>query len=143
MKLISFIDDLKVWDRFYYVNLEFFKKSRENSHVDFYEIEVTKVTQRTLYVIQSTVCWIKRPQITKLAKRELVLQDMEDDYAGGYKRTKEQAMFFLKEYKMFIENNAQSEDSEEPIALENDLKEHCLSILNEAIDVIEGKYIIW
>ena len=51
-------------------------------------------------------------------------------------------MFFLNEYKAFIEINAQNEDSDKPQPMDEELKAHCISVIQEGIDKIEGKYII-
>ena len=142
-KLISFIDDLKVGDKFYYVNVEFFKTRKELSNVFCYELEITNVTSRTVHVKQHKICWlfdIKEKEKLSIAK--IRREDLENDYAGGFKRTKEQVMFFLNEYKAFIEINAQNEDSDKPQPMDEELKAHCISVIQEGIDKIEGKYII-
>ncbi len=104
---ISFINFLQPGEVFYYVNVEMFKEAREYSHVDFYKHTVLKSTRRSVtFTTEVTSGWQQPTTKRKLLKKDMRLFDRLNDYAAGYKKNYDQAMFFLLKYReMFVETN--------------------------------------
>lgn len=133
----SFLFDIKEWDVFYYVDIELFPEDRtqEYSHVDFYELTARGVTDTEITYETFKVSGWSRPSMANTEdKRDMATRDLMNDLSWGYKRNKEQAIYFVKAYRdMFI--------NEDPAMAEKH-RIHCLKVLNEALDVIEWRLII-
>jgi len=133
----SFLYDIKEWDVFYYVDVELFEddRAREYSHVDFYEMTARNVTDTEITYETFKVCGWSKPSMAHTEdKQEMVTRDLMNDLSWWYKRTKEQALYFLKEYRdIFADENPNIAEK---------FRIHSLKVLNEAIEVIEWRLII-
>lgn len=134
----SFIDQIKKGDIFYYVNVEIFKDGvnsrKEMSHVDFIEIEAIEVTSRSIHCKDNIIIGQSPIFKKKMLKSKLRTQDYENDFAGWYKRNYLQSIYFLNKYIEAFKENENIQD---------DIKEFYVNMLDEAIQVIEWKIIIW